>query len=110
MSRVMFFNVSAPGYIIPTFGLVKELIDRGEKVIYYEVPSFEAEILSFGAKFRPYPTLNPETAPPAENEMSLVPSLIWCAHQMLPELIESVSKEKPDYIRLLRRFYGEKVN
>ncbi|WP_211941690.1 macrolide family glycosyltransferase [Cylindrospermopsis raciborskii] len=98
MSRVMFFNVSAPGHIIPTFGLVKELINRGEEVIYYEVPSFEGEILSFGAKFRAYPTLNPETAPPAENEMSLVPSLIWCAHQMLPELIESVSKEKPDYI------------
>ncbi|WP_256890982.1 hypothetical protein [Cylindrospermopsis raciborskii] len=63
MSRVVFFNVSAPGHIIPTLGLVKELIDRGEEVIYYEVPRFEEEILSFGAEFRPYPPLNPETAP-----------------------------------------------
>jgi MGT family glycosyltransferase len=98
MSRVVFFNVSAPGHIIPTLGLVKELIDRGEEVIYYEVPRFEEEISSFGAEFRPYPPLNPETAPPVENEMSLVPSLTWCAHQMLPTLIETVSEERPDYI------------
>lgn len=30
--------------------------------------------------------------------MSLVPSLTWCAHQMLPTLIETVSEERPDYI------------
>lgn len=33
MSRVVFFNVSAPGHIIPTLGLVKELIARGEEVM-----------------------------------------------------------------------------
>jgi MGT family glycosyltransferase len=98
MGRVVFFNVSAAGHVIPTLGLVKELIHRGEEVIYYEAPNFQAEIESFGAKFRSYPLLNPETAPPAENEMSLVPSLTWCAHQMLPELLESVRAEKPDYI------------
>ncbi|MTJ23216.1 MGT family glycosyltransferase [Dolichospermum sp. UHCC 0352] len=98
MGRVVFFNVSAAGHVIPTLGLVKELIHRGEEVIYYEAPNFQAEIESFGAKFRSYPPLNPETAPPAENEMSLVPSLTWCAHQILPELLESVRAEKPDYI------------
>lgn len=98
MSRVIFFNVSAAGHVIPTLGLVKELIYRGEEVIYYETPNFQAEIESFGAKFRPYPPINPETAPPAENEMSLVPSLTWYAHQILPALLESVRAEKPDYI------------
>jgi len=98
MSRVAFLNVSAPGHVIPTLGLVKELISRGEEVIYYEAPNFQPEIEFFGAKFRSYPPINPETAPPAENEMSLVPSLTWYAHQILPALLESVRAEKPDYI------------
>ncbi|MHC5717308.1 MAG: hypothetical protein ACYTX0_35630 [Nostoc sp.] len=91
-------NVSAAGHVIPTFGLVTELMKRGEEVIYYEVPHFQQEIESFGATFRCYPQLNPETAPPSENEMSLVPSLTWCTREMLPALLESVRAEKPDYI------------
>ena len=59
---------------------------------------FQKEIESFGASFRAYPDLNPETAPPGENEMSLVSSLTWCAHQMVPKLLESVREDKPDYI------------
>lgn len=98
MSRVIFMNVSAAGHVIPTLGLMVELIDRGEEVIYYEIPRFQQEIESFGAKFRCYPSVNPETAPPSENEMSLIPSLTWYAHQVLPELLESVRAEKPDYI------------
>ncbi|MEH1785114.1 MAG: macrolide family glycosyltransferase [Nostoc sp.] len=98
MNRVIFMNVSAAGHVIPTFGLVTELMKRGEEVIYYEVPHFQQEIESFGAAFRCYPQLNPETAPPSENEMSLVPSLTWCTREMLPALLESVRAEKPDYI------------
>ncbi|NEU72156.1 MGT family glycosyltransferase [Hassallia byssoidea VB512170] len=98
MSRIIFMNVSAAGHIIPTFGLMAELIKRGEEVIYYEVDRFQKEIETFGASFRCYPPLNPQTAPPAENEMSLVPSLTWCAIEMLPALLESVREEKPDYI------------
>jgi MGT family glycosyltransferase len=98
MGRVIFMNVSAAGHIIPTLGLMAELIKRGEDVIYYEVPPFQQEIESFGASFCCYPPINPETAPPSENEMSLVPSLTWYAHQMLPALLESVRAQKPDYI------------
>lgn len=91
-------NVSAAGHVIPTFGLVAELVRRGEEVIYYEVSHFQKEIETFGASFRCYPPLSPETAPPAYNEVSLVSSLTWCAREMLPALLESVREEKPDCI------------
>ncbi|MGI2902113.1 hypothetical protein [Tolypothrix sp. VBCCA 56010] len=98
LSRIIFMNVSVAGHIIPTFGLMAELIKRGEEVIYYEVDRFQKEIETFGASFRCYPSLNLQTAPSGENEMSLVPSLTWCAREMLPALLESVREEKPDYI------------
>ena len=98
MARVIFMNVSAAGHVIPTLGLMVELIQRGEEVIYYEIPPFREEIESLGATFRCYPQVNPQTAPPSENEMSLIPSLTWYAYQMLPTLLESVRAEKPDYI------------
>ena len=35
MSNVLFVNLPAEGHINPTIGLVRELIQRGEKVTYY---------------------------------------------------------------------------
>ena len=56
----VFLNVSAPGHVIPTLGLVGELVRRGESVTYFEVPPFQAEIESRGAVFQPYPARSEE--------------------------------------------------
>lgn len=98
MSRIVFMNVSAAGHVIPTLGLMTELISRGEEVIYYEVAGFQKEIEALGASFRSYPPLRHESAPPAGNEMSLPAFLTWSAREMLPALLESVRADKPDYI------------
>jgi MGT family glycosyltransferase len=98
MSRAIFLNVSAAGHVYPTFGLVAELIKRGEEVIYYEIPKFQKEIEAFGASFRSYPPIDFEKAPQGHNEFSLVSSLTWTAREMLGTLLESVRADKPDYI------------
>lgn len=98
MSRVVFMNVSAAGHVIPTFGLVTELIQRSEEVIYYEDARFQTEIEKFGATFRCYPPVNPATVPPVQNELSLVSSMMWYTKEVLPTLLEAVKQDNPDYI------------
>jgi MGT family glycosyltransferase len=98
MSRVVFLNVSAGGHIIPTLGLVKELLHRGEEVIYYEIPQYQAEIEALGATFRAYPEIENTLPELDSNEFTLVPVLTWTAREMLPWVLESIRADKPDYI------------
>ena len=55
MSKVIFFNLpGASGHINPTVGLVKELISRGEHVIYYAGEDSRLKFTGLGAEFRTY--------------------------------------------------------
>lgn len=54
MSKVIFFGTPAYGHFNPTIAVVKELIARGEEVIYYSTPEFRHIIASMGAEFRDY--------------------------------------------------------
>lgn len=102
MSRCVFFNVSAPGHVIPTLGLVKELVKEGDEIYYYEVPPFQPEIEALGATFMPYPQIKPYQGPviqdPFHNELDLALILSWCALEWVPQLLEPVRELKPDYI------------
>jgi len=98
MSKGVFLNVPAPGHVIPTLGLVAELLRRGEEIVYFEVPPFQAELESLGAVFRPYPTSQPYPGPVGENQFLLAPILTWFAREWVPPLLEAVRAERPDYI------------
>jgi UDP:flavonoid glycosyltransferase YjiC (YdhE family) len=52
MSKVIFFNIPATGHVNPSIPLVKELVTRGERVIYYCTETYRAKIESTGAEFR----------------------------------------------------------
>lgn len=96
--KAVFLNVSAPGHVIPTLGLVGELVRRGESVAYFEVPPFQAEIEARGAVFHAYPPIAPYPGPGGANQYYLGPVLTWCAREWVPTLLERVRAERPDYI------------
>ena len=96
--KAVFLNVSAPGHVIPTLGLVSELVSRGDRVAYFEVPPFQAEIESRGAVFHAYPPIAPYPGPGGANQYYLGPVLTWCAREWVPALLERVRAERPDYI------------
>lgn len=60
MSKVLFLNSLGHGHVNPTLGLVNELIEQGEEVIYFCSEDFKEKIESTGAVFKVYEgELNP---------------------------------------------------
>jgi MGT family glycosyltransferase len=98
MGKGAFLNVSAAGHVIPTLGLVAELLRRGEEIVYFEVPGFQLELEAVGAAFRPYPPIRPYPGPGGDNQYFLAPILTWCAKEWVPPLLEAVRAERPEYI------------
>ena len=97
MAKGVFLNVSVPGHVIPTLGLVAELVARGDEIAYFEVPRFRAEIEAFGATFRPYPEIGPFPGPGGANQYYLAPVLTWYAREWVPRLLGPVAAEAPRF-------------
>lgn len=57
MGKLVFFNVPAYGHLNPSLPIVRELVDRGEQVVYFNHESFRSAIEASGAEFRPIPNL-----------------------------------------------------
>ena len=102
MGKAVFLNVSGGGHVIATYGMVGELVSRGEEIIYYESPRFKEEIEALGAVFRPYPDIQPYEGPmvdyPYHHELGLAVMLTWCSLEWIPKLIDEIRELKPDYI------------
>lgn len=96
MSRAIFYGNPFAGHIVPTLPVVAELVRRGEQVIYYNDPDFEAAISATGAEFRPYPSLPPRPRLGPLTDLSL-----WGAQAMetiLDDRRVIAVETKPDYI------------
>lgn len=102
MSTGVFLNVSGGGHVIATYGLVGELIRRGERIVYYEAPHFKTDLEALGAEFRPNPPFRPYSGPLTGNrfhhELDLAPILTWWAMEWVPQLLAPIRQLKPDYI------------
>lgn len=99
MSKVFFFNIPFHGHVNPSLGLVKELVRRGEEVIYYCTDSFKEKIESTGAVYRSYGKgfyLD-------ENFVTFNITELCKVHMELSariqdEILRHIKDEKPDYI------------
>src|SRR5579859_4273581 len=54
MATIVFVCLPAHGHVNPTLAVARELVARGEKVIYYLPESFRATVEATGATFRGY--------------------------------------------------------
>jgi MGT family glycosyltransferase len=95
-------NVSGGGHVIATFGMVEELVARGESVHYFEDERFRAEIEELGATFHPMPSITPYQGPicdyPFHHEFALSIILLWSALDLIPKLESAVRNINPDCI------------
>lgn len=103
MAKAVFLNVSGGGHVIATYGLVKELRQRGEEVVYFETERYRHDIEALGASFRANPELPTPYAGPLSrwrfhHELDLPLVLCWWTLEWFPEVLERVRAERPDYI------------
>ena len=112
MSKVIFLCSPTFGHTNPTLALVKELVNRGENVIYYNSETFKEKIERTGAVFR----LNryfkgvynddrmriANSKQRSQYRLEDITGLIY-AHlnyfqQVLQGIIEEIKNEMPDYV------------
>ena len=92
-------NIPAQGHTNPTLAVVKELVRRGDTVIYYSFTKFQAAIESTGAEFRSYDQelpIDPDNPDP--NLVRYATELLETAQILVPQLLPRVVAEKPDAI------------
>jgi len=54
MRTGVFFNLPAYGHVNPTLPVVRNLVARGERILYFDTPEFKEKIEAAGAEFRDY--------------------------------------------------------
>ncbi|MFB5196991.1 macrolide family glycosyltransferase [Neobacillus sp. KR4-4] len=101
MARVLFINAGSEGHINPTIGVVKELVSRGEEVVYFTIEDFRERIEKTGATVR---TLDGQKFIQAfiKGGRSYLPEringLLHTADIVIPSVLEQIEGEHFDYI------------
>lgn len=51
MATICFFNVPATGHVNPTLPLLRALVARGDRVVFFDTPEFQSKVEATGAEF-----------------------------------------------------------
>ncbi|HBF3471801.1 TPA: glucosyltransferase [Clostridioides difficile] len=98
MSKIVFFSIPAYGHTNPTIEVVRELVDRGNEVLYYSFNEFKDKIEGSGAKFICCDKYLPELLPGDEKKIGKdFPGLIEMIVDTTISLDEKVCRELKDF-------------
>ncbi len=99
MSKAFFFSIPFSGHVNPGVGLARELVEKGEEVIYYCTDSFREKIESSGAVFRSYGDkfyLNDDFV--THNNIEILRVHMELSELIMEQLYNDIKRDKPDYI------------
>jgi MGT family glycosyltransferase len=89
------FNVPYVGHINPCIPLVRELVSRGERVVFYSTERFRAIAEAAGATFRLFPY---EETDPGRSLTLMVRWQLRVTEASLPQLQADVLQYQPTYV------------
>lgn len=100
MGKALFFGLPLHGHTNPSLGLVKELVARGERVMYYSFPEFREKILAAGAEYRASPEadLVRDLEILATRLSYVYLAILEAAAHNTETCVRIIKTEKPDYI------------
>ncbi|HDR4440069.1 glycosyl transferase [Bacillus thuringiensis serovar brasilensis] len=103
MSKAIVINFPAEGHINPTIGVVKELVNRGEEVIYYCEEEYRFKLQNVDVEFRNYGGMLEEInlknrMKDMFNPLQMVYRFLRTTERAIPFLLESINREKFDYM------------
>ena len=101
MAKYIILNSPFHGHVNPTLTVVRELVRRGEQVIYYLTSDFQDAVSATGATFRSYEsTLNqlPVPSEARQRPEGLPFKMVRESQHVLPQVLEDIWSEEPDFI------------
>lgn len=101
MARVLFINAGSEGHINPTIGVVRELISRGEEVVYFSIEAFRERIEETGAIVRTFDDqqfIKAFISGGRDYLLERVNGLLLTADIVIPSVLEQIKGEHFDYI------------
>ncbi|GGA34170.1 macrolide family glycosyltransferase [Paenibacillus physcomitrellae] len=100
MARVLWINGGSEGHIQPTLGVVRELIGRGEEVVYFVSDSFRGLVESTGAKVITFggQAFVEAFLAGGRSPWGRVSGLLRTADIVIPGVLEQIQGERFDYM------------
>jgi MGT family glycosyltransferase len=99
MAKALFFGLPLHGHTNPSLPLVRELVERGDEVIYFSTDTFASRIEGAGARYRTYGNALVADLSGLPNRMEEMAWLLMRATaEILDAQIESCRAERPDYV------------
>jgi MGT family glycosyltransferase len=99
MAKALFLSLPLHGHVNPSLPLVRELVERGDEVVYVANDRFAARIAEAGARYQPYRDafLAGVTTLPVPTE-EIVWLLTQTARRVLETELDAFRAERPDYL------------
>lgn len=103
MSKALVINFPAEGHINPTIGVVKELANRGEDVVYYCEEEYRFKLKNVDVQFRNYGGMLEEInlknrMKDMFNPLQMMHRFLKTTERAIPFLLESIKREQFDYM------------
>ncbi|MEA9445911.1 glycosyltransferase (plasmid) [Candidatus Fukatsuia symbiotica] len=96
--KVFFTNISSTGHVVPTMGLVQELVRANVEVVYLELEAHRQELEAAGARFRAIGEFAPYQGPITKTNAALPAVLAHCALEGVGMVIDAITAEQPDVV------------
>jgi MGT family glycosyltransferase len=104
MSTVLFLGVPSHGHINPTLGLVSELVNQGEEIIYFASDEFKGKIEAAGASFRAYAEdlnifkIDQDNHENQDGSMDPIVHVLTVADKVIADILEQIKGIPIDYL------------
>lgn len=101
MAKIAYIGIPAHGHTNPTLPIVRELVQRGHEVLYYNAAAFCAKIAPTGVDFRAYPEPMPTEREISEAMVEFInASLMFSrlSRHLTRWMIDELRREQPDVI------------
>ncbi len=97
--KALFLSLPLHGHTNPSLPLVRELVGRGDEIVYYSAAAFVADIEQTGARYRPYQNA---CLTDLRQLSSRTDELSWLLMRMSASVLETeldaFRAERPDYV------------
>lgn len=101
MSKIAYVGLPAHGHTNPTLPIMKQLVEHGHEVLYYNAASFAAKVRPTAVDFRPLPEPLPterEMAEALHNFINASLMLSAISRPLTHFLVDELAREKPDIV------------